>query len=329
MEMNELFKKANDGLMKASRVLVVSHRKPDSDTLGAAIAVKIWLEKVGKIVTLACADKPSRVFSFLPSIKEYRDEFELKDFDYIVCVDCGASYMTNFHLKYPDFFTSGIPILNIDHHASNDNFGTINLVDISAPSATTIVYRFFKFIGIEIDKDIATCLLSGVYSDTGSFMHSNTCQEVFEIAADLISVGADFKTIVKSLFKSNTVTGLKLWGRVLEKAFKTPDDVVVSVIKEDEYSTCDASPDQLSGVIDYLNMVPDTRFAVLLNEDRNGNVKGSFRTRLDDIDLSKIVSDFGGGGHPKASGFSMKGKLVEEMKYSIIDENSNKKILEF
>lgn len=327
--MTELFERANDGLRKASKVLVISHRKPDSDTLGAALAIKIWLERMGKTVTLACVDKPSKVFSFLPSISEYRDEFELKDFDYVVCVDCGASYMTNFHLKYPDLYTSGIPVLNIDHHASNDNFGTINIVDIDAPSATTIVYRFFKFLGVEMDKDIATCLLSGVYSDTGSFMHSNTSQEVFEIAADLISKGADFKIIVKSLFKSNTVNGLKLWGRVMEKAFKTPDDVVVSVIKEDEYSTCDASPDQLSGVIDYLNMVPGTRFAVLLNEDRRGNVKGSFRTRLDDLDLSKVVRDFGGGGHPKASGFSMKGKLVEEVKYSIVDEDFNKKILEF
>lgn len=327
--MTELFKEINNGLMKARRVLVVSHRKPDSDTLGAAISLKLWLVKFGKNVTLACVDRPSKVFSFLPSINEYVDEFELKDFDYLVFVDCGASYMTNFHLKYPDLFTSGIPIVNIDHHASNDNFGTINLVDVSAPSATTIVYRFLKFLDAEIDKDMATCLLSGVYSDTGSFMHSNTCKEVFDIAGDLIFKGADFKVIVKSLFRSNTINGLKLWGRVLEKAFKTSDDVVVSVIKEEEYSTCDASPDQLSGVIDYLNMVPATRFAVLLNEDRKGNVKGSFRTRLDDLDLSKVVADFGGGGHPKASGFSMKGKLVEEVRYSIVDEDSNKKTLEF
>jgi len=327
--MKELFKKANNGLMKASNILVISHRKPDSDTLGAALSIKIWLDKLGKNTTLACVDKPSKVFSFLPSIEKYVDDFDLKDFDYMVCLDCGASYMTNFHLKYPDLYTSGIPVLNIDHHASNDNFGTINIVDVNAPSATTLVYRFFKFLDVEIDKEIATCLLSGVYSDTGSFMHSNTSQEVFEIAADLISKGADFKTIVKLLFKSNTINGLRLWGRVMEKAFKTPDNVVVSVIKEDEYSTCDASPDQLSGVIDYLNMVPGTRFAVLLNEDRKGNVKGSFRTRLEDVDLSKVVADFGGGGHPKASGFSMKGKLVEEVKYSIVDENSNKKILEF
>jgi len=327
--MTELFEGAKNGLMKANKILVVSHRKPDSDTLGAALAVKIWLTKIGKTVTLACTDKPSKVFSFLPYVGEYVDEFELKDFDYLVCVDCGASYMTNFHIKYPDLYTSGIPVLNIDHHASNDNFGTINIVDTDAPSATTIIYRFFKFIDVEMDKDIATCLLSGVYSDTGSFMHSNTSQEVFEIAADLISKGADFKTIVKLLFKSNTVNGLKLWGRVMEKAFKTPDNVVVSVIKEEEYSTCDASPDQLSGVIDYLNMVPGTRFAVLLNEDRRGNVKGSFRTRLDDVDLSKVVKDFGGGGHPKASGFSMKGKLVEDVRYSIVDEDLNKKILEF
>ncbi|MFA6305251.1 MAG: bifunctional oligoribonuclease/PAP phosphatase NrnA [Candidatus Gracilibacteria bacterium] len=327
--MKELFREANNGLIKASKILVVSHRKPDSDTLGAALSLKIWLEKMGKAVTLACSDKPSKVFSFLPFVGEYVDEFELKDFDYMICTDCGASYMTNFHLKYPDFFNSGITILNIDHHASNDNFGTINIVDVLAPSATTIVYRFFKFLGVEIDKDMATCLLSGVYSDTGSFMHSNTSQEVFEIASDLILKGADFRAIVKLLFKSNTVNGLRLWGRVMEKAFKTPDDVVVSVIKEDEYSSCDASPDQLSGVIDYLNMVPGARFAVLLNEDRKGNVKGSFRTRLDDVDLSKVVADFGGGGHSKASGFSMKGKLVEEVKYSIVDENSNKKVLEF
>lgn len=327
--MKTLFLKAEKLIAKAKNVLIVSHRKPDADTLGGAISLKILLEKLEKQTTLACIDKPSKSFGFLPHVEDFVQDFDLSLYDLMIVVDAGASYMTNFHLKYEDFFKSEIPILNIDHHSSNDNFGTLNLVDPGAASVTVIIYRFLNFMNYEIDEKIATSLLAGIYGDTGSFMHSNTSQEVLMIAADLMNKGAAVADISKSLFGVNSVATLRLWGKVLEKTQMTDDDVVISVLNEDDYNDIGAGPENLSGVVDYLNMIPGSKFAVLINEDRNGNVKGSFRTRNEEIDLSKIAAVFGGGGHPKASGFTLPGKIKEELRYTIVSQDMSKKSLDF
>jgi len=325
----EIVKKMNEKVMNAENILVISHRRPDADTLGSGIALKIWLESLGKNVVNACVDRPSKVFSFLPMVEFFVREFNVDDFDLIIIVDCGASYMTDFHLKYDNLFSNTSKIINIDHHSSNDMFGEINIVDVKAASATVIIYRIFKLLNVYISEDMATALLAGIYGDTGSFMHSNTSEEVYSIASDLMQSGARISDIIKPLFKSNTVKTLKLWGSVLENVQITGDNVVLSVVDEGDYRAANAGPDDLSGVIDYLNMVPNSKFAVLINEDRKGNVKGSFRTRNDEVDLSQIAAVFGGGGHPKASGFMMKGKLESEVRYKIVSEDMSKKSLEF
>lgn len=327
--MNNQYQEIKDILNRSGNILIISHRKPDADTLGAALTLKIWLTKVGKQVTLACVDEPAPVFSFLPHIDEFVDEFDLVSFDLVIIVDAGASYMTDFHLKYEDLFKGAIPILNIDHHASNDYFGKINVVDLKAASATVILYKILTAIGANIDNDMATCLLAGIYGDTGSFMHSNTNKEVYEVSSDLMAKGARVNDITRALFKSKPLATLRLWGRVLEKAKVTNDNIVMSAIKDEDYEQASSSPENLSGVVDYLNMIPGTKFAVLLNEDRDGHVKGSFRTREADIDLSRIAAVFGGGGHPKASGFMLPGKLAEELKYTIVSPDSSRKSLEF
>lgn len=327
--MKKLYKKSTELIDGASRILIISHRKPDADTLGAALSLRILLNQWGKNVKLACIDKPGKKYSFLPYIGEYVDNFELENYDLIIIVDAGASYMTDFHLKYENLFKTEIPIINIDHHASNDRYGTVNIVDQSSASTTVILYRMFTYLNLNINEKMATCLLAGIYGDTGSFMHSNTDKEVFEISSDLMNKGAAIDEISKALFNTNNVSTLRLWGKVLEKASMTDDNVVISVVKEMDYDEVKANPDQLSGVVDYLNMVPNSKFAVLINEDRNGNVKGSFRTRNDEIDLSRIAAVFGGGGHPKASGFSIKGKLEEEIRYNIVSGDMSKKSLEF
>lgn len=323
-----MYEEVKNLLESAHKILIISHRKPDADTLGAALCLQIWLEGDRRKVVTACIDKPSKVFKFLPRIEEYVDNFELKDFDLLIIVDAGASYMTDFHKQYPDLFKFR-SIINIDHHASNDHFGTFNIVDPAAASTTVILYRMFENWGVTLDSAMATCLLAGIYSDTGAFMHSNTDKEVYEIAAALMQQGACVAEMSKALFKTKSLSTLRLWGKVLEKAYITDDNVVMSVIKDYDYNMAGAHPEQLSGVIDYLNMIPDTKFAVLLNEDQHGNVRGSFRTQKADIDLSRIAKVFGGGGHPKASGFMMPGRLKEELRYNVVLNDKSEKPLNF
>jgi len=292
----------------AQKILVIGHRKPDGDALGAMCAIKIWLKSIGKEVKLACVDKPTRKYSFLPFVDEIETKINLNETDLVIIVDCGAHYMTDFHEIHPKILsfnnTEKKPfIVNIDHHSSNDNFGHINIVDQKSASTTMILYEIFKYLDVVISPDMATCLIAGIYNDTGSFMHSNTSYEVYAVAGDLLRSGAKVSGMIKSLFRTNTVSTLKLWGRAFEKAQISDENYIYSVVTEDDLQKIGQS-DQVSGAIDYLNMVPDVNFSLLLQEDRS-HVKGSLRTRRDDIDLSEIAKKYGGGGHPKAAGFSM------------------------
>lgn len=327
--MENIYKKIVEKIRDVSKILIISHRKPDADTLGSAIALKFWLVRAEKEVDLACIDRPSLTFSFFPFIKQFKAEFNLSSYDLLIFADVGASYMTNFHFVYPDLFNDREKIINIDHHASNDRFGAINLIDSAAASTTLILYRFFTYLGFEISRDVATCLLAGLYGDTGSFMHSNTSVEAFRVASDLVNLGAKIDDITSSMFRSNKISTLRLWGKVLENIKLTDDMIVMGVVKKQDFKRTNTSPDQLSGVIDYLNMVPNSKFAVLISEDRKGNVKGSFRTRSENLDLSRIAATFGGGGHFKASGFSLQGKLIEEVSCKIVSPDLSKKSLDF
>jgi len=307
--LREDYEKLWDELNKAEKILLIGHRKPDGDALGAMCAMKIWLDGMGKEVKLACSDKPTRKYDFLPFIDEFNTKISPESHDLVIILDCGAHYMTDFHNVYPEIlsfnnFDQKPFIVNIDHHASNDNFGHLNIVDQNSASATMILYDIFKYLDVFITPDMATCLIAGIYNDTGGFMHSNTSFEVYSVSAELLKNGAKVSGIIKSLFRTNTVSTLRLWGKVLEDAKISDQNYIYSVVTENDLKKTGSS-DQISGAIDYLNMVPGVDFALLLQEER-GHVKGSLRTRREDLDLSEIAKLYGGGGHPKAAGFSMK-----------------------
>jgi len=310
-----LSKQLETEIAAVQKVLIIGHRKPDGDALGSMCAMKEWIETLGKEVDLGCVDQPSSRYKFLPCMCAIKNEINPREYGLIIFVDCGAHYMSDFHKDHPEILAGnqtedGLPkIVNIDHHASNDFFGHLNIVDIKAASTTAILYDIFRELSVEINSDMATCLLTGVYNDTGSFMHSNTSGEIFEMAGDLLAKGAAVSLITQSLFKTMSVKSLRSWGKALENASITDDNFVLSVVKESDLDGKSDS-EQLGGVIDYLNMVPDVKFAMLVKEE-GGRIKGSFRTKRDDVDLSKIASLYGGGGHPKASGFSIPGKLGE------------------
>lgn len=309
------------GLIQSARkILLVSHRRPDGDTLGASVALHFALSQMGKQTRMACIDEiPDRlkfITDLLPRTHRFMKDFDMNDFDLIIISDSGAYHMTGFHEKYPDFLSKKVPILNLDHHSSNEGFGNVNVIDTKASSATMIVYRFLKHMKVEITKDISFALLSGIYSDTGGFMHSNTSLEAFEAARELSASGVDITIIVKNLFRQATMPQLKLWGFILENLKKNDKNVLSAVVTESDFKTIGSHSSDTGGIIDLINTVSDAEFAMLLAED-DGWVKGSLRTQKDNVNLSDLASKFGGGGHPKASGFRVHGKLEKQTVWKI------------
>lgn len=315
--MQELYLRAGQAIKKANRVLVICHKKPDGDTLGAAVAMNNILKDLGKEVQIACVDAIPERYFFMNELRRAVREFDYRDYDLIMVLDAGASYMTKYHEIYPGIFSGEVPVVNIDHHASNDNFGTINIVDVNSASATVIIYKMLTFLGLRISPSSATGILCGIYNDTGSLMHGNTTLEVFEITGKMVDAGGKVGLVAQNLFRITPLSTMKAWGKVLERATLNDEGVVVSVVTERDLRDAEANSEDLTGVVDFMNAVPGSRFTVLLNEDEKGNVKGSFRTRRDDVDLAELAGKFGGGGHKKAAGFTMPGRIHQEIRWKV------------
>lgn len=316
--MQELFLKAEKLIKESNRILCISHKKPDGDTIGATIAFSYLLQDMGKECVMACIDDISEKFLFINGVNKFVKEFDFREFDLIIVSDAGASYMTKYHEVYPEIFGGDVPVINVDHHASNDDFGTLNIVDVNSASTTLLLYKMFMFWGIHISPDMATALLCGIYNDTGGLMHGNTNLEVFEITGKLVELGGRTNIIAKNLFRNTSLSALRVWGRAMERTTINDQGVVVSVLTNNDIEDLDGKMDDLSGLVDFLNSVPGSKFTVLLNEDEKGNVKGSFRTRRDDVDLAKLAGKFGGGGHKKASGFTMPGRIHQEIRWKVM-----------
>ncbi len=315
------FAQAQSLIEGAKHIVIISHRGPDGDAVGANLGLKLAIiahfKKDTTHVVSACVDTPPTSSHFLKTVKDYVRDFNLDGSqpalgtapDLLISVDCGASNMVKFGETKPTIFSGKIPFINIDHHSTNDNFGTVNIVDPNAAAASKIVYDFLVFCGVSIDRHMATALLHGLYFDTGSFMHSNTTPEVLRIASQLMWKGADYKTIVKNQFHTMPVRQLKLFGRAFERTRVNSKGVTVSTLTEKDFEETGALNEDTNGAIDYLNSVPEGKLACLLYEDRKGLLKGSLRTLSDDVNVSKLAGIFGGGGHKRASGFAVPGKV--------------------
>ncbi len=216
-------------------------------------------------------------------------------------------------------FDGSMPVLMIDHHPTNPGFGTVNILIPEAASTCEIVVQLADALGWAIDTEIATCLLTGVYTDTGGLLHSNTTAGVYRTVARLLRAGARQQLIVSAVFRTADISTLRLWGRVLEKITVTDEGGAVSAVTEADFRATGADPSSLAGAIDYVNAVPGMRFSMVLSE-RDGKVKGSIRTLREDVDVAALAGKLQGGGHRKAAGFAVTGKLKPEVRWKVIEE---------
>jgi len=317
------FNKAKRVFDSAQKICIISHRSPDGDAVGSNVALRMGLESASKTVVSACVDIVPENSIYLKKADTYVRDFNYEDFDVIVSVDCGDIKLVKFHEAKPEILTGEKPFVNFDHHESNNLFGKINPVDPRAAATCVIMYKFFKFCDWKITIDIANALLHGIYFDTGGMMHSNATAEVFKIASDLVLKGANVQKISKELFHTTPVNKLRLWGKIMERTYVNEDSVTISAASASDYIACGATSHDTGGAIDYLNCVPDSKYCILLSEDDRGIVKGSLRTQRDDVNLSEVASQWGGGGHPKASGFGIEGKLQPIFSWKVVKNSSD------
>ena len=245
-------------------------------------------------------------------------------YDLIVVLDSpdferlGPIYDKNTELFYET------PVVNIDHHPGNDYFGKVNWVDLTATSTAEILVALVESLGREkplLDTDVATALLTGIIVDTGSFQNANTTPKSFTVAAQLVAAGARQQEIIKWIFKTKTLSTLKLWGRVLENVREeAPSRFIWSAVKRQDFADAAADDSATSGVLDeLLKTAPNIDFALLLSE-KNDGLHGSFRSAKAGVDVSAIARLFGGGGHEAAAAFNLVGESLNSRGTEVIQK---------
>lgn len=244
-------------------------------------------------------------------------------YDLLVVVDTAdMALLGSFYTENIDLFSS-VPILNIDHHISNTNFGQLQLIDTTAASATEVLYHFFTQIpdwNEKITPDIATLLLTGLITDTRSFQNPNTTPRSLEVAAELLERGARQQEIVQHIYKTKPLSTLKIWGRALNNIqIDRQAGIVWSTISREDLAEMEATPKETSGILDELiSTIPEADVHVLFTELEEGKgLKASMRSSAA-VDSSSLAGQlFGGGGHPRAAGFRVRD--VDNFNLQVLD----------
>lgn len=267
---------------------------------------------MGKEVEIVCRDDIPKPFRFLPNIDNIKKDFLQGDFEGIFLLDCGDLQRTGFEERIKNFAKAHRRLVNIDHHPRNNlhKIANINLFDYEAASTGEILYEIFNRLEVKITKEVATCLLTSLYTDTGGFMHVNVTSRTLEIASILMSYGARLKQISQNIAATKSVPSLKLWGIALARMKYHPLDFVYSFITKKDLVNCGADSDAVSGIVNLMNSASHARASILFYEIDGNKVKASLRSESE-ADVSKLAAFFGGGGHKKASGFMINGKILE------------------
>lgn len=314
--MHKSFPQAVALLKQASTVLLTTHERTDGDDLGSALALAHHLKNSGKRVAIVVRGGVPQQLRYLPMSELVSESLptdkqgKVWKFDALVISGCSVRE----RVKHEKILQLNVPTINLDHHPDNTQYGDVNVVDHTKSSVAELTYDLFKFAGWEINHDIALCLLTGIVTDTGIFMHSNTQASTLAAAAELMTKGARVSTVTKHTYEGKDLASLKAWSHALGNAhYDAAKQMIYSIITSDELESLGNPPlSAFEGIVETLNKVPEAKFAMFLKQDNNV-IKGSLRSEEHKgVDVQAIAQSLGGGGHKLAAGFSLLGTLARD-----------------
>ncbi len=304
-------------LKKAKSVLIISHNRPDGDTVGSATALRLALIKLGVKVDLACfSDVPDKL-KYITGVESYvKSVNDVNIYNAVVSVDCANENM--FGELYQSYKKHPVTF-NVDHHVSNSKYAKFNYVE-DASSTCEVIYKLINCMGVEVDKDIATCLLTGIVTDTGAFYHSNVTFETLAVASELKKLGADLHEIIKQNFKNQPKERSNLYTAVISKMrYRLDGKVGILIIMKEDIEKAGAVDNMTEGFIDYPLSVIGVEVAISLLETGKNRYKISLRSK-GKVNVNEIASIYGGGGHVLASGAVIHGHvedIIDKLCYNV------------
>ncbi len=300
-------------MRNADHFLVVSHVQPDGDAISSTVVVGWLLQKLGKSAVLINeGELPSRL-SFLDqfdSILNYKKAAPPQQFDAIIAVDCADFKRIG---EVASSFAPGAKLLNIDHHPTNNGFGSVNVIRAEAAATVEILFDLIERTNILLDLNCATAIYTGLLTDTGGFRYSNTSPRVMDIASQLLALGVSGNDLADHLLEKMTMAKLKLLQIALNRLTFTENlEIGWVFIGKDDLRNTGAVPEDLEGIVNYALNVDGVEVGILFKEAEDGSVKASLRS-AGKANVAAIAQLFGGGGHVRAAGCRLEGSREDSV----------------
>lgn len=329
---NVTLKKIVDEIKKSKNILLTSHVNPDGDALGSILAFYFMINEYNKKnikdetqfinLDIVIDDKqPKYMSNFEESslIKEYDDEILNKKFDLFISLDCANIERYGSSVKIKEKCKKSI---NIDHHISNTEHGDFNYIE-DVCSTSELIYKFIKLFEIELTKKIAEFMYLGIINDTGNFRHDNVTPETFKLCSEIIKTGVDSYKISNIIFeismKKANLIGEVFKNRIIDNRY----NFIYYYLTYEKMKEMQIDKDDIDGISEMLLRISGVDLSLLIREEKEGIIKGSFRCN-DKYNVNEMAAAFNGGGHIKAAGFRTElsyEKIVEKI-YKLLEKNS-------
>ncbi|MBP3707157.1 MAG: bifunctional oligoribonuclease/PAP phosphatase NrnA [Clostridia bacterium] len=300
----------------ANSIVILTHENPDGDAIGTSLALYNSLKLYGKSKVDLIIPECPKTFMFLPGAEEIKKTSEINNYDLAIAIDCASFDML---CEDKDYFENAESTTVIDHHGTNTMYGDFNFVNPDAPACAEVMIVALNKFGIHIDKNIGTCLLVGIITDTGGFKYQGVTAETFEFVARLLNKGVNVSNTYRKVLQVKTRSSFEL-SRVAGDRLEFFNDgkVAFTYVTLDDYEKFGCSYGDHEGIVDIGRDIEGVEVSIFVREIQGKGLKVSLRSN-EAVDVDEIALLYGGGGHQKAAGFSTKGD-IESVKEMILQE---------
>lgn len=301
-------------IKKAQTIVILTHENPDGDAIGSSLAMYMALKQMGKNPDLIIPELP-RVYNFMPCVEQIKKEGNIESYDLAIALDSATIKMLN---GWSNYFETAKVNIAIDHHSSNTMYADYNFVNPDSPACAQVLINIIEYFGVEIDKEIGTCILTGIITDTGGFQYQSTTPETFEFASKLLKKGVNVSDIYKRVMNTKTRANFELRRRAIERMELLEEGKIAFtyITKKDEEEVNAESGDH-EGIVEEGRAIEGVEVSIFIRETNKG-FRASLRSN-NYVNVSDVCLMFGGGGHLHAAGCTISQSL-EKVKEKIVNQ---------
>ena len=301
-------------IKKAKKIVILTHENPDGDAVGSSLAMYMTLVKMGKEPDLIIPELP-RVFRFLPNADKIKTEGSKEPYDLAISLDAATIKMLNGWSNY--FETAKVKVV-IDHHGTNTMYGDYNYINPDSPAAAQILIHVIEYFDVQIDREIGTCLLTGIITDTGGFQYQTTTPETFEFASFLLKKGVNVSDIYKRVLNTKSRANFELRKKAIDRMeFFADGKIALTYITKQDMIDVNAENGDHEGIVEEGRAIEGVEVSAFLRETDKG-YRVSLRSN-NYVNVSDVCLMFGGGGHLHAAGCTI-AQTLEQVKEKIVNQ---------